>query len=352
MTRQLAAALILGAGLMPVPAAAQADQHGVGIHARVAPSSQPRAMARLRRSAGHEAAAGVQTTILGGRPAACDRFPKARARWCGCAAAIHAGLPNGDGFWNLASNWFRLRRTSPGPGMAAVRSGHVAILKNHLSGSIWMAYDPNSGQQLARLHAIDLRQYAAVVDPSSHAQARRSAGRPTKAAQIIPEIIPVATGSEFEPFEPLRRAANLFQRYFESRDVVVHRWATLTCPNGRQMPDKLVRMMGDASAHFAATAYVNSGFRSVQHNRRVGGARGSEHIRCRAVDWRLAGVSIADLRGWLVPRLGQYGVRGLGFYRTHLHTDARPSRVLVTWQGSGKRRYARRPPLRHYATAI
>ena len=94
---------------------------------------------------------------IGGRPAGCPRA------FCGCGAAIHVFgrvVPE----LNLAANWLRFPRTSPAPGMAAVRRGHVFVLEQSLGGDMWMAYDANSGGHATRIHARSLRGYT-VVNP-------------------------------------------------------------------------------------------------------------------------------------------------------------------------------------------
>jgi hypothetical protein len=94
---------------------------------------------------------------IGGRPAGCPRA------FCGCGAAIHVFgrvVPE----LNLAANWLRFPRTSPAPGMVAVRRGHVFVLEQPLSGDMWMAYDANSGGSATRIHARSLRGYT-VVNP-------------------------------------------------------------------------------------------------------------------------------------------------------------------------------------------
>ena len=102
---------------------------------------------------------------MGGRSGSCLRFAATRYLWCGCGAADEVGLDNSDGHWNLAANYFELPRAEPGFNMVAVRYGHVAVLKSHVSGSIWVAFDPNSGGHRAHTHEIDLRHFRAVVDP-------------------------------------------------------------------------------------------------------------------------------------------------------------------------------------------
>ena len=119
---------------------------------------------------------------------------------------------------------------------------------------------------------------------------------------------------------------------------------SLTCPNGTPFPDDLMRLLKDASSHFGRTAYVNSGYRTPERNRRVGGARYSQHMKCRAIDFRVAGVSIRDLRRYVVANLNKWAIRGLGTYATHLHADTgeRQATRLVTWTGGQKRSAKRR----------
>nr|WP_244642873.1 hypothetical protein [Bradyrhizobium symbiodeficiens] len=95
--------------------------------------------------------------VVGSRPAGCPRA------FCGCGASIKVFghiVPD----LNLASNWLRFPRATPAPGMVAARHGHVFVLEQHVSGDVWMAYDPNSGGGATRIHARSLRGYT-VVNP-------------------------------------------------------------------------------------------------------------------------------------------------------------------------------------------
>jgi hypothetical protein len=97
--------------------------------------------------------------IVNGRPPGCPHA------FCGCEASLFKFgriIPE----LNLASNWRRFPRAAPAPGMAAVRSGHVMILQQQVSGNVWNVHDGNSGGHATREHARSIAGYA-IVDPSS-----------------------------------------------------------------------------------------------------------------------------------------------------------------------------------------
>lgn len=99
--------------------------------------------------------------VIGGRPAGCPHA------YCGCGASLHLFgriIPS----LNLAANWLRFPRTAPAPKMAAARRGHVMVLEEHISGSVWLVHDSNSGRHLTRLHPRSIAGYA-IVDPRAGA---------------------------------------------------------------------------------------------------------------------------------------------------------------------------------------
>ena len=98
--------------------------------------------------------------VVGGRPTNCPRS------FCGCEASRYLfGYVRAD--LNLASNWMRkFPRTTPAPGMAAVRNHHVFVLMSHVDGNNWVVHDGNSGQGLTREHVRSISGYA-VVNPQS-----------------------------------------------------------------------------------------------------------------------------------------------------------------------------------------
>jgi hypothetical protein len=95
-------------------------------------------------------------TIIGGRPSGCPHA------YCGCGLRKYLGLA--DKRLNLASNWARLfpHVGGPGPGIAAVRSGHVMYIERAAGNGQWLVRDYNSGGGLSRLHVRSVRGYTFV----------------------------------------------------------------------------------------------------------------------------------------------------------------------------------------------
>lgn len=97
-----------------------------------------------------------------------------RRAFCGCGASVELfGRPVRELF--LAANWFKFPRAEPGHNMAAVRRGHVFVLKRQLKGDLWEVVDHNSGGRKSRRHARSIRGYV-IVDPSAGLKYARAGG--------------------------------------------------------------------------------------------------------------------------------------------------------------------------------
>jgi uncharacterized protein YcbK (DUF882 family) len=117
-------------------------------------------------------------------------------------------------------------------------------------------------------------------------------------------------------------------------------WAELACADGTEYPHawRASRAVALARAFEALRAAVGqplvvlSGYRTPGHNKRIGGAKASQHVEGRALDLR-------PPAGWTPDDLADMardcpGITGLGVYPTFVHIDVRPATRLHTWRGS------------------
>ncbi len=86
-----------------------------------------------------------------------------RRAFCGCGVALKVFGKHVRSLW-LAANWRRYRHAEPGPGKVAWRQGHVFYIERLVRNGYVLAYDPNSGRGLTRIHVRSLAGYR-VVDP-------------------------------------------------------------------------------------------------------------------------------------------------------------------------------------------
>jgi hypothetical protein len=94
--------------------------------------------------------------------------------------------------------------------------------------------------------------------------------------------------------------------------------------NTKCIPRALKRVLNQIVARHGPI-YITSTHRSSARNRRVGGARNSLHLRCRAVDFKFHGGNRSRLLSFLkshpsVGGVGNYGSRG------HIHIDDGPTK--------------------------
>lgn len=90
-------------------------------------------------------------------------------------------------------------------------------------------------------------------------------------------------------------------------------------------------------AEFARPVRVNSGYRSGQVNRLVGGVASSQHVRCEAVDLEVPGISNLAVADWIAE-----GGLPAGFDQLILeaYTRGQPASgwVHVSWVPNDRRR--------------
>ena len=109
-------------------------------------------------------------------------------------------------------------------------------------------------------------------------------------------------------------------------------------------PARLKKLLRKISAHYGRKLVITSGYRSHRHNRRIGGARRSQHVHCTAADFYIPGVNKYSLARYMKRLPGRGGVGTYSGNRT-VHLDVGPRR---SWhwgrkkkRRAGKRRYRR-----------
>jgi len=113
-------------------------------------------------------------------------------------------------------------------------------------------------------------------------------------------------------------------------------------------PD-IMRLLKRVQRHYGKPLHIISGCRSKKHNRRVRGAKRSQHLYCKAADFKIAGVSKHKLVAYLKSMPGRGGV-GLYCRSSYVHLDTGPKRYW--YYGCGKRRkYRKHRAKKQYASA-
>lgn len=114
------------------------------------------------------------------------------------------------------------------------------------------------------------------------------------------------------------------------------RAAEFTCnhcgelPRDKYPPERLLDFLEVIRTHFGnKSVNINSGYRCPTHNRNVGGAPNSYHLKGMAADFWIKGVSHSDVQDYAERLIGNSG--GVGRYSTFTHIDVRGSRAR--WSG-------------------
>ena len=100
--------------------------------------------------------------------------------------------------------------------------------------------------------------------------------------------------------------------------------------------DVLSKQLQIIRNHFGRAIQINSGYRSKEHNKAVGGAANSYHVKGMAADMRIEGVSPKALHGQIQMLIdaGKIMQGGLGLYDSFVHYDIRGH--LARWNFSTK----------------
>ena len=114
------------------------------------------------------------------------------------------------------------------------------------------------------------------------------------------------------------------------------------CKDGTDVPEELmdnVRFLAEnlqvLRDHIGKPIRVISGYRSPKYNRRIGGARRSQHMLAKAADIKISGMTPGEVKATIVQLIkeGKMKKGGIGLYKTFTHYDTRGRNAR--WRGRG-----------------
>lgn len=114
------------------------------------------------------------------------------------------------------------------------------------------------------------------------------------------------------------------------------------CRDGSVVPEELmdnVRLLAKnlqvLREHVGKPVRIISGYRSPKYNRKIGGAKKSQHMQAKAADIKISGMSPAEVKATIVQLIkeGKMHSGGIGLYTTFTHYDVRGWNAR--WYGKG-----------------
>ncbi len=121
-------------------------------------------------------------------------------------------------------------------------------------------------------------------------------------------------------------------------------WKELACKDGTPYPEysddrvyRLARVFEIIRSHFGDKPIViHSAYRTKTHNKKIGGAKGSQHLVGKALDLGPPkGVGIKRFYDEILANRKDWGIGGIGKYNTFVHVDIRDGNA--NWSGSSKK---------------
>lgn len=122
-------------------------------------------------------------------------------------------------------------------------------------------------------------------------------------------------------------------------------WKELGCKDGTDYPTRfisdgrvfrLAQMFENIRAMYGMPIRILSAYRTPQYNRSIGGAKDSQHTHGRALDLKPPkGIHIDRFYQDIVNNHLEFGITGIGKYKTFVHVDIRPGHRTAFWSGNG-----------------
>ena len=118
------------------------------------------------------------------------------------------------------------------------------------------------------------------------------------------------------------------------------------CRDGSDVPEsmmdnlrELVENLQVIRDHINKPMRIISGYRSPAYNRKIDGARKSQHMKARAADIVVRGMKPTELREIIINLIKEGKIKsgGIGLYRSFVHYDTRGWNAR--WKGRGVKDY-------------
>jgi uncharacterized protein YcbK (DUF882 family) len=112
------------------------------------------------------------------------------------------------------------------------------------------------------------------------------------------------------------------------------------CHDGTPVPDEMLDDVHELAAnlqvlryHLGAGIYIISGYRTPAHNKKVGGAKTSQHLKAKAADIMSKDFTPKQIYNRIEKLIEAKKMKqgGLGLYKTWVHYDTRGTRAR--WKG-------------------
>lgn len=118
------------------------------------------------------------------------------------------------------------------------------------------------------------------------------------------------------------------------------------CRDGTHVPDELMENLEELVEnlqiirdHIGVPMRIISGYRSPKYNRRIGGARKSQHMKAKAADIVVKTIKPVKMREIIIDLIKEGKIKkgGVGLYRSFVHYDTRGRNAR--WKGNGVKDY-------------
>ena len=118
------------------------------------------------------------------------------------------------------------------------------------------------------------------------------------------------------------------------------------CKDGSEVPDELMDNLKDLVENLQIIRdtidkpiRIISGYRSPKYNRRIDGARRSQHMKAKAADIVVRGMSPVEVHREVLKLIKEGKIKkgGVGLYKHFVHYDVRG--FNTRWKGKGVKDY-------------